>query len=333
MENLLDKSLPEIEQIFSSLKIAAYKAKETFRSMHKGLKASVSDITILKKEERDVLSKKFEIYYPQVKKEQKDGDTKKVSLELKDKLAIETVLMQYEGERNTVCVSSQVGCPVGCKFCATGRGGFKRNLTVGEILAQVYYFARSGKISNVVFMGMGEPFFNYDNVLAAARALNHKLGQNIAARKIVFSTIGVAAGIKKLSLEPEQFRLAWSLVAPNDNLRRELVGLDSLPSINDILFAVRDYQAVTKRRVTIEYVLLDGINDSDAAADQVAHIAHRFDSNVNVIPYNAAAGARFTAGDAVLFQKKLEERKVNAVVRRSFGKKISAACGQLSSRP
>ncbi|HVN67066.1 MAG TPA: 23S rRNA (adenine(2503)-C(2))-methyltransferase RlmN, partial [Candidatus Sulfotelmatobacter sp.] len=258
-------------------------------------------------------------------------ETEKIAFELADGKTIETVLMTYEGERNTVCVSSQVGCPVGCLFCATGRMGLKRSLTVGEILAQVYYFAGQRKVSNIVFMGMGEPFLNYTNVLKAARVLNNPLGQNIAARKIVFSTIGITAGIRKLAREAEQFRLSWSLVSPFDDVRLKLIPLKQLESIGGVVKALREYQAETKRRVTIEYVVLAGVNDRPQDRQELIAIARQFDSHVNLIPCNKVPGKDFTSGDIQKLYGQLTRAGINTTIRRSLGEEINAACGQLAS--
>ncbi|OGC35150.1 hypothetical protein A2311_02585 [candidate division WOR-1 bacterium RIFOXYB2_FULL_48_7] len=332
MDDLRGKSLKELLNIFAQLQLPQYKAKETFRQIHHGLKGTIDQISILKKEERALLAEKYQLDQPQVIKHQHEGETEKIAFKLSDNLVIESVLMQYEGERNTVCVSSQVGCPVACQFCATGQMGFKRNLTVGEILSQIYYFATKHKISNVVFMGMGEPLLNYKNVMKAIGILNQELGQNIAKRKIVISTIGITEGIKKLMTETGQLRLAWSLVASFDHLRKELIGMKNLPSISSIVRAIHDYQQKTKRRVTIEYVLLKGINDGPEAINELAEITRKIDSHVNIIPYNEVAGGRFSSGDAERIYEKLKRRRVNVTTRQSLGKKISAACGQLTTK-
>jgi len=267
----------------------------------------------------------------EVKEKQTAPETEKIAFALADGQTIETVLMTYEGERNTVCVSSQAGCPVGCLFCATGKMGLKRSLTAGEILSQVYYFAGRRRVSNVVFMGMGEPLLNYTNVLKAARVLNNPLGQNIAARKIVISTIGITAGIRKLAREAEQFRLSWSLVSPFDDVRLQLIPLKRQESIASIVKALRDYQAATKRRVTIEYVVLAGVNDRPQDRQELIAVARQFDSHVNLIPCNKVPGRNFTSGDIQKVYGQLTWAGINTTIRRSLGEEIDAACGQLAS--
>ena len=218
------------------------KAKALFRSFHQ----------------------RFEFSPPlTVKKTETAKGVVKVSFKLNDGLMIEAVFMDWGQDKKFVCVSSQAGCPIACRFCATGRMGFKRNLTVGEIVAQVYFFAKEQTVTNLVFMGMGEPFLNYDQVTKAVRILNSELGQNIAYRKMVVSTIGIVTGLEKFGRELRAVKLAWSLVAPNDKLRQELIPYPALPSIEETVAALKDYQKASKQRVTIEYVLLKGINDSE----------------------------------------------------------------------
>ena len=180
-------------------------------------------------------------------------------------------------------------------------------------------------------MGMGEPFLNYDNVIKAARILNDEKGQNIASRKIVISTIGIVPGIKRFMEEGKQFRLAWSLVAPFDDLRRKLIKDKTLSSIEEIISAFKEYQNRTKRRITVEYVLLKGVNDSASAGEELAKISKKFDSYVNLILYNASPGSKFKSGNTQKMFTLLKKLGVNVTVRRSLGADISAACGQLSA--
>jgi 23S rRNA (adenine2503-C2)-methyltransferase len=258
-----------------------------------------------------------------------EAGVKKVRFRLADGLAIESVYMDQGTDKKFVCVSSQVGCPVGCRFCATGQMGLKRNLTVGEIISQVYYFAKQEKITNLVFMGMGEPFLNYDRVLNAVTLLNSELGQNIAARKIVVSTIGIVTGVRQFAAELQKLKLAWSLVAPTDKLRRELIPYPGLPSISTTIAALNVYQQKTKQRVTIEYVLLKGINDGEKELVELDSLARQIDSHINLIEYNASPGLNFAVGDVDQARSFLKKLKANVTVRRSLGKKIKAACGQL----
>lgn len=260
-----------------------------------------------------------------------EAKAKKVRFRLADGLAIESVYMDQGPDKRFVCVSAQVGCPIGCRFCATGRMSFERNLTTSEIIAQVYHFAKEEKISNLVFMGMGEPFLNYAKVMKAIGLLNSELGQNIAARKIVVSTIGIVTGLEQFGAELQKLKLAWSLVAPTDTLRRQLVPYPALPGIAATIAAINNYQSKTKQRVTIEYVLLKGVNDSVEQLTELDRIAGTIDSHINLIEYNPSPGLDFAAGNVDQARWFLKKLKANVTVRRSLGKEISAACGQLGA--
>ncbi|MDI6731658.1 MAG: 23S rRNA (adenine(2503)-C(2))-methyltransferase RlmN [Candidatus Margulisbacteria bacterium] len=325
MNDLSSKSIAEITALCNELGLPQYKAREIFRFINQKLVENINEITTLKKEERSFFTISA---IPPVKIE-KGKTAEKALFTLNDGSQIETVYMDYADERKSLCVSSQVGCPMGCKFCATGRMGFIRNLTAAEILAQVYYFAKKEKISNLVFMGMGEPFLNYENVMKAIYILNDDLGLNIASRKIVISTIGLIPGIKKFTDETKQIRLAWSLVAPTDELRKKLIGCKGLPTIADTIKALRDYQRKRKRRITIEYVLLKHINDSEQNLRDFAKIAHKLDSHINLIPYNLSPASQFQRVDPRFARDFLKSLGCNVTVRQSLGQEISAACGQL----
>ena len=278
----------------------------------------------------------------------KDDRTIKSLITLSDGLKIETVLMRYQG-RNTVCVSSQVGCPMACAFCATGHGGFKRNLTQWEIVEQVLYFSRLLKkdnehIGNVVVMGMGEPFLNYDNVLSALRILNDKDGFNLGVRKLSVSTCGIIPGIKRFAEEKEDFNLAISLHAPNDKLRSKLMPVNQKHNLLELFAAVDEYIKKKDRKVMFEYLLIKGVNDSPEHARELAGLMRRPLCFVNLIPYNptglprqseAAAGVFNPSGAETVqnFKKLLLDAGVWTTERFRFGQDIKAACGQLVGRP
>lgn len=269
-----------------------------------------------------------------------DKKTVKALITLQDNLKIETVLMRYPG-RNTVCVSSEVGCPLGCSFCLTGKQGFKRNLETEEIVEQVLFFnrylKRSGeRVGSLVFMGMGEPFLNYDSVLGAIRILNDKDAFNIGARHISISTVGVLAGIKKLSQEALQVNLALSLHAPNDGLRTEIMPVNRSYPLEQILAAVEDYIKKTRRKVMFEYIMIKGLNDSLILAQELALLLGRFSGLphlVNLIAYNPT-GIFEPAGKEQIgkFREVLESQGIEVTERYRFGRGIKAACGQLTTR-
>ncbi len=238
-------------------------------------------------------------------------------------------------DRRTACVSSQVGCPVGCAFCASGIGGLEGNLTTGRIVEQVWRLSGLpgvGRISNVVFMGMGEPLANLGNVLPAIRCMHADWGLGISARKITISTVGLPAAIRKLHEFELPVTLALSLHAPNDELRRKIIPWAEYATIAEILEACDEWFRKTGREITLEYILLGGFNDRPEHARELAAVARRLRSNVNLIRYNEVKGMPFSrpATDDVLeFQKILREKNVNVHIRASRGRDIAAACGQL----
>jgi 23S rRNA (adenine2503-C2)-methyltransferase len=262
------------------------------------------------------------------------GDTVKWLWSLTDGARVETVLMRYP-RRATVCVSSQAGCAMGCTFCATGQAGFTRNLTAGEIVEQVVAARRAAapsRLSNVVFMGMGEPLANFDRTWAAVTRLHEDLG--ISARHLTISTVGVVPGIRRLTQEPLPVNLAVSLHAANDELRDRLVPLNRRYPLSVLLEACRQYVSAKGRRLSFEWALISGLNDRPADATQLAHVARPLGAHVNLIPLNPTPGypARGTAPAGVrAFRDELVARGVNATVRRNRGTDIDAACGQLAA--
>ena len=246
--------------------------------------------------------------------------------------AVETVLMHYT-ERSTVCISSQAGCAMGCGFCATGQAGYQRNLTVGEIVEQVIAArnaARPRRLSNIVFMGMGEPFANYDRVIEATRRIISDLG--IGARKITISTVGLIPQILRFAEEDLQVGLAVSLHAANDELRTKLVPINKRNPIAELVDAVNHVRHRTGRRVSFEWAMIDGVNDRESDANELATIARKAHAHVNLIPLNPTPGWPTVGTPAVRvreFAASLDKLGVNATIRRNRGNEIDAACGQL----
>ena len=263
-----------------------------------------------------------------------DGETVKWLWALADAAQVETVLMLYP-DRATVCVSSQAGCAMGCGFCATGQGGFERNLTAGEIVEQVVRASRRARlagrrVSNVVFMGMGEPFANYDRTWSATRRIHDALG--ISARHITLSTVGVVPGIRRLAREALPVNLAVSLHAANDELRDVLVPLNRRYPLAELAAACQDYRAAKHRRLSFEWALIDGLNDGSRHAAELAAYTRPLGAHVNLIPLNPTAGyaTRGTPPEGVrAFADRLRRLGVNATIRRTRGTDIDAACGQL----
>jgi 23S rRNA (adenine2503-C2)-methyltransferase len=265
----------------------------------------------------------------------KDEDTIKALITLNDGLKIETVLMRHKNKRNTICVSSQVGCRLGCEFCATGKIGFKRNLEPEEIIEQVLFFARylkktREKIANIVFMGMGEPFLNYQNVIGAIKILNDKEGFNLGVRHFSISTVGIIEGIEKLAQEELQINLAISLHAPDDELRSKLIPINKKYLIKKILNAADDYIKKTRRRVMFEYIMIKNLNDSEEQAKKLAKLMKKPLYFVNLIPCNFTGIFKPSLSPKIKrFKEILEKEGVIVTQRYRFGQDIKGACGQL----
>ena len=265
----------------------------------------------------------------------KDKNTIKALFTLKDGLKIEAVLMRHKDKRNTICVSSQIGCPLNCSFCATGKMGFKRNLEISEVVEQVLFFARylkqiGEKITNIVFMGMGEPFLNYQNIIGAITILNDKEGFNLGARHFSISTVGIIEGIEKLAKEKLQINLAVSLHAPNDELCSKLMPIDKKYPIKKILNSIDDYIKKTRRRVMFEYMMINNLNDYEKHAQTLAKLMNKPLYFVNLISYNPTGIFQSSSPLRIKkFKEILEKEGVMVTQRYRFGQGIKAACGQL----
>ncbi|HOS87951.1 MAG TPA: 23S rRNA (adenine(2503)-C(2))-methyltransferase RlmN [Candidatus Pacearchaeota archaeon] len=320
---------------------SAYRLKQAQRAVFYELIDSWDEATNLSLALREQLKKECPLKIKSKIFVSKDKNTAKALINLEDGLQIETVLMLHNDKRATVCVSSQVGCPLGCVFCATGQLGFKRNLTPSEIIEQILVMKRylknelkeKIKLTNVVFMGMGEPFLNYENVWKAIQIINDKDGFNIGARKISISTAGIVEGIRKMAKEKLQVNLSISLHAPTDELRQKLMPIAKRYPLKNLLKAVDNYILQTSRKVMFEYVMLKGINDSMENAEQLCKIMNKPLYMVNLIAYNQTD--KFKPSDPKtikLFKDYLEKRGIFTTQRYEFGQDIWAACGQLAFR-
>ena len=325
------------EKILS--KYPKFRLKQAKKHLYKDLITDWSDSTVLPNRLKEELNSKVSLRVKANTYKSKKKDTVKALIELEDGMYIETVLMKHQDGRNTVCVSSQVGCPLGCSFCATGKMGFKRNLNTWEIVEQVLFFARllkekKEKVSNVVFMGMGEPFLNYDIVLEAVRILNDGEGFKLGARNISISTAGVIEGINRLREESLQINLAVSLHAPNNEIRSYLMKINEKYPLEDLLNAVSEYVKKTRRKVMFEYMLVRNINDSEENARDLASIMKNRLYVVNLIFYNPTSGSlRSSSAKRVeRFREILEQEGVKVTQRFSFGQDIKGACGQLAGK-
>jgi 23S rRNA (adenine2503-C2)-methyltransferase len=329
-------NLSKLEEILKSE--PAFRLKQAKKAVFFDLVENWEEATTLAKDLRENLKKEVSLEIKGKMLVSKDGRTVKAAIELEDGLSIETVLMKHTDKRNTICVSSQVGCSLGCLFCVTGKMGFRRNLNPSEIVAQVLFFARylknkNEKIANVVFMGMGEPFLNWAPVRQAIQILNDDNCFGIGARKISVSTAGITEGIEKLAEDFPQINLAISLHAPDDQLRGELMPVNKKYSIAKILKAVDEYIEKTNRKVMFEYVMLNGVNDSDEQAKKLSRLLWKPLYMVNLIAYNP--NGRFESSPAERIKKFkaiLEKAGVFATQRYRFGTDIEAACGQLAGK-
>ena len=309
----------------------AYRLRQILPRLWQRPVARWSDATDLSATLRTALDESFPLRRLELRTHQVSSDgTQKFLWLLDDGEAIESVLIP-EGKRRTLCISSQAGCALGCVFCATGRMGFRRNLSAGEITAQVRELVLHDpalKPTNVVFMGMGEPLLNWEAVDAALTTLNRPEGFGIGARHITLSTVGILPNLAKFAQRPEQFRLAVSLHAPSPALRRELMPIEKKYALPELMKALQEF----RRRVTLEYVLIGGRNDSLEAADQLAKLAQPLGALVNLLPLHPGGAPDLTPSaraQMLAFERRVKERGVEAVLRRSRGLDISAACGQL----
>jgi len=343
--HLLDLDPPALDAWLAARELPRYRASQIFDWVYAKSIPDFAAMTNLPKDLRACLAAEFDLWRGRVTTGSASSDgTQKLLITWPDGQAVETVWIP-DGERHTVCVSSQVGCPVGCRFCASGLRGVERNLAAGEIVEQALRVralvtarpaadGRPARLSNVVLMGMGEPLANYEHVVRAIRTLNAPWGLGIGARKITLSTVGLPKQIRRLADEGLQLNLALSLHAPTQELRHELIPWGRVP-IPELLDACDYYFQKTGREVTLEYVLLAGVNMRSSHAVQLAAIARRLRCNVNLLRYNPVPGLPYerpTAEAAFAFQEELRRGGVNAHVRTSRGRDIDAACGQLRRR-
>ena len=336
MEVLAGKNSTEIAALLGdALGVPAFRGRQVAQALYKRFVRDFDDITDLPQSVRTRLANGFALAPCRVTKtDSADDGTTKYLLALPDDEVVEAVFLPYAG-RTTVCISSQVGCPMACSFCATGTEGLARNLTAGEIVDQVLCLQQlhpERRISNVVLMGMGEPLLNFDAVLKAIRLLHEEVG--ISLRHITLSTVGVVPNIRKLAAEDMPITLAVSLHAPNDALRSELVPLNDKYPIALLMDACRDYVATTRRRITFEYVLMAGVNDTAKEAHELGALLRREPLvSVNTIPYNTTdvqSRYRRPSPEATrLFREIVASYGVTITQRAEKGHRIAAACGQL----
>jgi len=335
-KDLKDKTLGGLEEMVTGLGGKKYLAGYIFRFIHVESATDISQITPLSKTFRTQLAEQgYYISRLNLSKKltDKDGTAKYLFL-LSDEVPVETVLL-LDGPRKTLCLSTQAGCAMGCVFCATGKIGLRRNLTAAEIVDQVNAVqADAGRISNIVYMGMGEPLANYDAVIKSLGILNHPSGKNSGIRHITVSTCGLAPAIRKLTAEDIRPRLAVSLNAPTNALRTHIMPINARYPLSELFKALRFYQDRTRQRVTFEYVMIDELNDSTHHARKLVKLLTGLMCNVNLIEHNTYPGCRFAASSAEHikeFASVLEAAGIETTIRFRMGRGIKAACGQLGA--
>lgn len=358
--SLFDASFDQLQSTIADWGESAFRAKQVWEWLYRHLAASYDEMTSLPRSLRARLASDFMLHRLTLRVERlsSDGWTRKMLFDLSGGGQVETVLMGYD-RRRTLCVSTQAGCAMGCPFCATGQGGFQRNLTAGEIVEQVVYFERvlrktegakshapvprsdsraevsTDRLTHIVFMGMGEPFANYDHTLEALRKLTDPAGPGFGARRITVSTVGLIPGIRKFARDGGQVNLAISIHAATDELRNQLVPINKRYPLKDLVEACQAYAAATRRRLSFEWALIDGVNDTVAQAQALARLALKVPKglvHVNLIPLNPThgyPGAASRRERIAAFRAELDRHGVPNTLRVRRGIDINAGCGQL----
>ncbi|WP_022853816.1 23S rRNA (adenine(2503)-C(2))-methyltransferase RlmN [Thermodesulfatator atlanticus] len=341
-KNLRDFTCEELEALFSERGLPAYRGRQVFKWLASPFVESFSQMTDLPKSLREDLAQEFSIFLPVLEEEQVSADgTRKLALRLEDENLIECVVIPEE-DHFTLCVSSQVGCAMGCAFCLTAKMGFKRNLKPHEIIAQVIRakevlirkdLLAEKPLRNIVFMGMGEPLANYENVLCALKILFDERGLNFSRRRVTVSTVGLVPQIERLGRDIK-VKLAISLHAPDDETRTKLMPINRRYPLNALMDACHKYPLPRGWRITFEYLMLRGINDSPEHAQKLARLLRKVPAKINLIPFNEHPLLPFRSSEEktiLRFQEILLEYGYVATIRKSKGRDISAACGQLAT--
>jgi 23S rRNA (adenine2503-C2)-methyltransferase len=336
---IYDLTLPELAEHLQNIGEPGYRARQIWEGLYRQFWQTPAEFTPLPGSLRSRLGELFEFQSLEPVRiyESPDGETIKTLFHLHDRRPIEAVLMRYRARR-TLCISTQSGCAMGCVFCATGQMGFGRHLSSGEIVAQVIHYARllndeGQQVTNVVVMGMGEPFHNYDNTLAAIDRLNDSQGYNFGARRFTISTVGLVPAIRRFTQEKRQVNLAISLHAAGNELRSSMLPVNRSYPIEEVILACRDYVRETGRRVTFEWALVNGVNDSEAEAQRLATLLKGLLCHVNAIPLNPTSGypgQGTTRERASAFQDILTRAGIPCTIRLRRGIDIQAGCGQLA---
>ena len=333
--NIYSYTKKDLENYFENIGEKKFKALQIYDWLYKKKVTSFKNMTNIKKEVIQKLSEDFKIEKPEIVKIQNGKDVHKFLFNMQDGEKIEAVLMKHD-YGNSLCVSTQVGCNMGCAFCESGRLKKRRNLTVDEMVTQILLVEENLniRISHVVLMGIGEPFDNYDNVIKFIDIINDDNGIGIGARHITVSTCGIVPKIREFSKEKRQVNLAISLHAPNDELRNRLMKINKAYPLKEVIEAVKDYLKLNNRKVTFEYIMLKDVNDAEKCAIELSKLLKGLNCYVNLIPYNETSHIEFKKSDnnkIMEFYDILKKNNINVTVRREFGSEVEAACGQLRS--
>lgn len=336
MTSIYNYSLTDLEEYFLNHNDKKFRAMQVFEWLYIKRVKSFDEMTNLKKEVIELLKKDFYLSTIKITKVEEDVDVNKFLFELKDNEKIEAVLMNHD-YGNSLCISTQVGCNMGCRFCESGRLKKVRNLETHEMVEQILTIEEyiQKRISHVVVMGIGEPFDNYDNLVKFIEIINHPKGIALGSRHITVSTCGIVPKIKEFSSLPYQVNLAISLHAPNNEIRNQIMPINKAYQIEELISVLKDYIKKTNRRVTFEYILLKDVNDHEKDALELIKLVRGMNCYINLIPYNETNNIKFKRSDyetITKFYDILKKNKINATIRREFGSKISAACGQLRSK-
>lgn len=336
MKNIYNLTIEDLEEYFLSIGEKKFKAIQTYTWLYEKRISSFDEMTDMKKTVIEKLKEDFTLERLNVIKVERDKEVNKYLFELYDGSLVESVLMRHD-YGTSICVSSQVGCNIGCKFCESGRLKKVRDLNTYEMVLQILEVEKdiNERISHVVIMGIGEPFDNYLNVTNFIRIINHPKGLSIGSRHITVSTSGIVPKILEFADFPYQVNLAVSLHAPNDKIRDEIMPINKAYKIKDIMDALKIYYKKTNRRITFEYIMLDGINDNPENAEELCKLLKGLNCYVNLIPYNETNNLQYkrSKNDRILkFYDIIKKNSVGVTIRREFGSNISAACGQLRSK-
>ena len=333
MRNIYDLTLQELEDYLVSIGEKSFRASQIYEGLYKKRLSSFDEITNISKELRTKLTDTFSLHKIKLLIKQKGDNVNKYLFELEDGNKIESVLM-FHDYGTSICVSSQVGCNMGCAFCESGRLKKVRNLLAYEIVEQILLIEEDIKkrITHVVVMGIGEPFDNYDNVLRFIKIINCNKGIDLGSRHITISTCGIIPGIKKFMEEEGQVNLAISLHAPNDSLRSKIMPINKAYPLNELMKVIKEYISKTNRRITFEYIMIENVNDSEKEALELVKLLKGINCYVNLIPYNETENIQFKRTKEwkiVKFYDILKSNKINTTIRKEFGGSVDAACGQL----